>query len=213
MDAYCNMLETTGNSIVNSYHLCDSKHPWYAVQVKSRLEVPISQMLRSKDYESYVPTHQTRRTWSDRIKTVETSLFAGYVFVRLDIVKRLPILVTPGVLGIVGIGKQPVAIPDEELDAVRRIVESRLCAGPYPYLAVGQKVRVAKGPLYGLEGSLVSVKNEHRLVVSVSLLQRCIAAEVEADWVEPIHRTANPATGSTARLSGVTNFSVSRKNQ
>jgi transcription antitermination factor NusG len=119
---------------------------------------------------------------------MESPLFSGYVFCRFDVSKRLPILTTPGVVSVVGIGKQPLPIPDDELAAIKTILESAQYAEPWPYLREGQKVRLERGPLSGVEGIILKKKksDKWRLVVSVTLLQRSVAAEVERDWVRVI---------------------------
>jgi transcription antitermination factor NusG len=104
----------------------------------------------------------------------------------MDIQQRLPVLQSPGVIDIVSFGKTFIPIAEEEIEAVKRVVNSPAFAGPCPYLNVGDRVNVHRGPLAGLEGILVEMKNEHRLIVSVHLLQRSIAAEVDLDCVKPV---------------------------
>ncbi|MGH9613823.1 MAG: transcription termination/antitermination protein NusG [Bryobacteraceae bacterium] len=160
---------------------------WFAVQVRSPLEQWLSVTLREKGYEEYLPTYRSRRTWSDRVKEIDQPLFPRYLFCRFDPMYRLPILKTPNVQGIVSIGRAPIAIPDHEIEAVRRMVSEGKVAGPWPYLREGQHVRIRKGPLTGVEGILTEFKNRYRLVVSIELLQRSVAAEVDGDWVEVLH--------------------------
>jgi transcription antitermination factor NusG len=127
---------------------------------------------------------------------VERPLFPGYVFCRFDQGDRLPILVTPGVVGVVGLGKTPVPIPEAEMKAVEGIVRSGLPATPWPFLRVGQRLVMERGPLAGIEGILQEIKSRYRFIVSVNLLQRSVAAEVEAEWVRPVGPRA--ATGARA---------------
>src|SRR5579871_3904404 len=147
-------------------------HPWFALQVKARCEKLVTQALQSKEIESFLPLYQARRRWSDRIKQVELPLFDGYVFCRLNLLLRLPVLTIPSVIQFVGLGKTPSPIPDEEVDALQAVVKSGLPAMPWPFLRVGQKVRVDHGPLRDLEGILLKTKGSERLVLSVCLLQR-----------------------------------------
>lgn len=114
-------------------------------------------------------------------------LFPGYIFCRLDPQHRLPVLVTPGVVQFVGIGRFPVPIDDAEIGAIQSVVRSGLQADPRPFLDVGQRVRVEDGPLTGLEGILVEVRKRSRIVLSVTLLRRSVAVEVEHEWVRPLH--------------------------
>jgi len=159
---------------------------WFAVQVKSHCEKLVATVLQHKGFEQFFPSYQSRRRWSDRLKTVEMALFPGYVFCRLDLQHRLAVLVTPGVVQLVGIGRFPVAIDDAEIAAIQSAVQSGLGTEPWPFLNVGQRVQVEDGPLTGLEGILVEVRKRHRIVLSVTLLRRSVAVEVERQWVRPL---------------------------
>jgi transcription antitermination factor NusG len=160
-----------------------SASQWYAVRVKPNCEKRVGQQLQYRDYDQYVPTYRLKRKWSDRNKVLDVPLLPGYVFCRLLIENRLPVLMTPGVLSFVGLGRQPVPIPFEQIDAVRRVAESDLCCGPCAYVGVGDVVRVEHGPLAGLEGIVTRLRGKDRLVVSIDLLQRSIAAELESEWI------------------------------
>jgi transcription antitermination factor NusG len=160
--------------------------PWYALQVRPRFEKIIASTLLNKGYEGFLPLYRHRSRWSDRIKEVQLPLFPGYLFCRFDVNKRLPILITPGVLHVVGIGKTPHPVDDDEIAALQTIVLSSLQAEPRAYLAVGRKVRIEIGPLAGVEGILAALKGAHRLVVSVSLLQRSVSVEIDESWVVPV---------------------------
>jgi transcription antitermination factor NusG len=161
-------------------------HSWFALQTRSRYEHFAAAHLRSKGYELFLPVYTCRRRWSDRIKELELPLFPGYVFCKFDLLNRLPILVTPGVIQVVGSGKSPIPIEDAEIAALQAVVQSELPRQPWPFLQIGQKVRIACGPLSGFEGVLVNVKGNHRLVLSVGLLRRSVAVEIDSAWVSPI---------------------------
>lgn len=174
----CSMyLEERSNSIQNS---------WFALRVKSRTEKVVSTIARNKGFEEFLPVYQSRRRWSDRFKSVEMPLFPGYVFCRLNPEFRLPLLTIPGVMSFVGIGKVPVPIDETEIAAIQAAVGAGLSAEPYPFLEVGQRVRLAEGPLTGLEGLLVEVRKQQRLVVSVSMLKRSVAVVIDRQWVRPL---------------------------
>jgi transcription termination/antitermination protein NusG len=162
---------------------------WFAVRVRSNQERKVSLYFREIGYEEFSPTYKSERQWSDRIKVIDQPLFPGYVFCRLDSNDRLPIMKAPGVVGLVGIGKTPAPIPAVELERVKRMVGSGLLVTPWPYLHVGQQVLIERGPLVGLEGILERVKNQLRIVVSVTLLQRAVAAEIDRSWVRPIGKS------------------------
>ena len=159
---------------------------WFALRVKSGTEKMVSMIARNKGFEEFLPLYQSRRRWSDRVKSLELPLFQGYVFCRLDPVRRLPLLTIPSVMHFVGIGRIPAPIQDAEIAAIQVAIQSGLHAQPWPFLNVGQRVRLEEGPLEGLEGILVQIRKVHRLVVSVSLLRRSVAVEVERDWVSPL---------------------------
>jgi transcription antitermination factor NusG len=161
-------------------------YPWFALQVRSRYENIVVAHLDGKGYECFLPLHKSRRRWSDRFTEIEQPLFPGYVFCRLDPLNRFPIIVTPGVILIVGLGKTPVPIQEAEIAAIQAAVKAGLPSQPWPFLQIGQRVRIENGPLCGLDGILVDFKGHHRLLLSVTLLQRSIAVQVEHACVTPL---------------------------
>jgi transcription antitermination factor NusG len=173
---------------VNLEKSCEflSREQCFALRVKSRYEKVVAAMAHSKGYEEFLPLSCCRRRWTDRFKSVEVPLFPGYVFCRLDVERRLPLLIIPGVMHFVGLGRVPVPIDEAEIAMLQSAVRSGLGTEPWPFLDVGQRVRLAEGPLTGLEGILVEVRKQHRLIVSVTLLQRSVAVEIEREWVRPL---------------------------
>jgi len=159
---------------------------WFALRVKSRCEKVVAAVANNKGFEAFLPLYMSRRRWSDRVKSVEFPLFPGYVFCRLDPQRRLPLLTVPGVLHFVGLGKTPAPIEDAEILAIQSAVASGLSTEPWPFLEVGQRVRLEEGPLAGLEGFLVEVRKRYRVVVSVTLLRRAVAVEIDRGWVAPL---------------------------
>ena len=172
---------------------------WFALQVRSRSENIVATFLRGYGYEWFLPSYKCRRQWSDRVKQMEVPLFPGYLFCRFNPQDRLPILKTPGMIGIVGIANTPIAVDDGEIAALRALVNSQLPRQPWPYLQVGQRVRIEHGALCGLEGILLNFKGDHRLVLSVTLLRRSVAAEIDSAWVTPIHE--RPHAGVSTRAN------------
>ena len=164
---------------------------WYALRIQSKLSSLASDTLRGKGYEEFLPLYRARRRWSDRVKQVELPLFPGYLFCQFDVNDRLPILTTPGVIGIVGAGKLPIPVDLEEIEAIRAILRSGLAAQPWPLL-VGSKVYIERGPLAGVEGIITNTDKVYRLVVSVSLLQRSVAVEIDREWARPILQGLGP---------------------
>jgi transcription antitermination factor NusG len=120
------------------------------------------------------------------VKQLDLPLFPGYLFCRFDVCDRLPILSTPGVIDIAGAGKTAVPVADEEIEAIRAILRSGLAAQPWPFLRVGSRVYVERGPLAGVEGIITNTDKVYCLVVSVSLLQRSVGVEIDREWVRPI---------------------------
>lgn len=171
-----------------------SPFPWYVVAVRSNFERSASFSLREKGYETFLPLYRVQRKWSDRRKEVELPLFPGYIFCRFDPGQRLPILQVPGVISIIGFtGSGPTPVDEAEIRAVRTLLDSHLPVGPWPFLREGSFVTVERGPLAGVEGIVVEVKSKFRLVVSVSLLQRSVSAEIDRDWVVPRESSARIA--------------------
>jgi transcriptional antiterminator NusG len=155
--------------------------PWYGIRTRSNHERVAATVLTGKGYEPYLPVYRLRRRRADAVVESEHPLFPGYVFCRFDVKTRLPILTTTGVISVLGFGKEPVAIPDEEIEAVKAVLRSGLPAEPCAYLREGQRVRVTHGSLDGMEGILVKKKNQLRMVISVSMLQRSISVEIDGD--------------------------------
>ena len=173
-------------------------YPWFALQVKGNYENVVAAHLGSRGYECFLPHCKTRSRWSDRWKEISRPLFPGYLFCQLDPSNRGPILTVPGVTRIVGMGKNPVAIDETEIVAIQEAVKSGLPSQPWPYLQIGRRVRIDRGPLCGLEGILSDFKGEHRLVLSVTLLQRSVAVEVEGDWVTSLPEKSLVRAGQTS---------------
>jgi transcription antitermination factor NusG len=173
-------VESTAELIANS-------HPWYAIRVQSKFERPVSRALCGKGYEEWLPLYRSRRQRCDRVKELDLPLFPGYLFCRFDVRDRLlPILTTPGVIKIVGAGKTPIPVSFEEIATIRAVIRSGLPAQPWPCLTAGSRVRVEHGPLAGVEGIVLSLEKECKLVVSIPLLQRAVAVKLEREWVYPI---------------------------
>jgi transcription antitermination factor NusG len=160
--------------------------PWYALRVRPRFEKMVASTLLMKGYEGFLPLYRNRSRWSDRVKDVMMPLFSGYLFCRIDLGRRIPLLNTPGVIQIVGIGREPHPVADEEIEALKAIVISGLQAEPCAFFRAGEAVIIAAGPLAGVEGIVVGSKGARKLVVSVTLLQRAVAVAVSESWLIPV---------------------------
>jgi transcription antitermination factor NusG len=161
----------------------DNGLPWFALRVRSRRENAVASHLSAKGYEVFLPSGPFRKRWSDRIKKTDRPLFPGYLFCKFDPDNRLPVLKTPWLFQIVGLGQTPIPVDDEELDAIRNLVTSGSDPEPWPYVEVGQKVRIKSGTLRGVGGVLTEFKGNHKLVVSVTLLRRSVAVEIDSALV------------------------------
>jgi transcription antitermination factor NusG len=180
--------------------------PWFAVRVKSRCEKMVSELLRYKGYEEFLPLYWSRRPWSDRIKLIELPLFAGYLFCRFDPLDRVSILATPGVFLIVGQRRAPVAVESWQVESIRMAVSSGQRIQPWPHLEVGRTVRIEMGPLRGIEGTLLRFKGSSHLIVGVQLLQRSVAVEVDESWVIPSKPMRAPADTAPLRSTSGDNL-------
>lgn len=165
---------------------------WFALRVKPRHEKTAAWALRLKGFEEFLPLYRARSRWSDRIKELELPLFPRYIFCKFTPPERLRVLTTPGVQVVVGNGSTPVPVAAAEIAAIEAIIESGVAAQPWPFLLAGHLVRIVAGPLAGLEGVLLEVKNQFRLLVSVTLLQRSVAVEIDPLSVIPIGAARRP---------------------
>lgn len=156
---------------------------WYALHVKSRHEKFVTAQLEAKQYNVFLPLYRTTRKWADRWKSVSLPLFPGYVFCHFEAAARSGVMATSGLIDVVRIGADPAPVETSEIEAVRLIVNSTLEPEPYPKLVKGQRVEMSGGPLSGLSGILMEVRNGLRLVVSVELLHRSVMVEIEREWV------------------------------
>ena len=162
---------------------------WFALQVRHRWESRTQSLLSGKGFETILPSYEAKRAWSDRERIVKVPLFPGYLFCRFDVHNRLPVLITPGVISVVGSGKTPIAVEEAEIDAIQRVVLSGVKAQPWPYLEIGERVRINGDVLDGMEGILASFKGRQRVIISVTLLRRSVALEVDRAQIHPICTT------------------------
>jgi transcription antitermination factor NusG len=169
---------------------CDnvsSSSCWYALYVRSHHERVVESALKGKGYIAFSPFYRTKRKRVDRTVEIEVPLFPGYVFCRFDASRRLPILVTPGIVELVP-ANRPEPIDDAEISSIQTLAMSGLPVQPWPFLTSGHRIRLNAGPLVGAEGTFLRIKDKYHLVVSVSLLQRAVSVVIEKDSVEPIFR-------------------------
>jgi len=182
---YTEELETTGSLAVDT---CE----WCAVHTRYQHEQLVNDLLAAKGFETFFPTFEKVHAWKDRKKTISHALFPGYLFLANMGDGRLQIVSTPGVCRVVSIGGVPATIPNDEIEAIRRAVSSQYAVSPHPYLKRGDSVRVCQGPLTGIHGILIRTEKLPRLVLTIELLGRAVAVEIESSSVEPVRTPAPP---------------------
>ena len=173
---------------MNSSTVANDNAHWYAVHTRARHEKMVAERLLEQGVNTYLPLVKETHRWSDRKKVVEVPLFSCYVFARFAPTNqdRLRVCRTNGVLQVVGVRGEAISIPDEQVDAVRMLMNERLPWAEHPFLKVGQRVRICSGALKGVEGILVARNGDRTLVVSVDVIQRSLAVRIEGYHVEPV---------------------------
>lgn len=161
---------------------------WFAVHTRSKCEKKVASQLDDLQIKCFLPIVQEIRSWSDRRKVIDQPLFPGYVFVRIPSEDRVRVSVlrTTGVVGFVGVQGQGIPIPDPEIENIQALLSSRVPFEPYPFLCVGQKVRIRGGYLEGVEGILAAKNSDWSVVISINLIQRSLAVQVSGFDLEPI---------------------------
>ena len=166
--------------------------PWFALTVKPQSDLVVRQALEMKGFEAYAPTYETVRRWSDRLKKLHRPLFTGYVFCRYFEGSRTPVLRTPGVCSVVSFGGELAAVPDSDLEPIRRALASGLPVEPWPFLEKGQPVCIASGPLAGVTGTVIESRDHWRVVVSVEMLRRSVAVHVSRSAITATRPCTSP---------------------
>lgn len=164
----------------------DIEARWYALYTCAHHERRVAKQLALRSVEHLLPLYETVRRWKDRRVRLELPLFPSYLFVRTRLRERLRILEIPSAVRLVGFDGHPVPLPEEEIEALRSGLERQVRAEPHPYLKIGRRVRIIGGPLRGVEGILLRKKHSLRVVLSIDLIMRSIAVEVDLSDVEPV---------------------------
>lgn len=158
---------------------------WYAIYTRSRHEKRVADQLTRRAVETLLPLYETMRRWRNGRHRVQFPLFPGYAFVRIAVKDRLEVVKVPGVVRLVGFDGQPVALPEDEIEGLRRGLAEGIQVRPHPYLTVGRRVRVVSGPLEGMRGILVRRKSQFRVVLSLDLIMRSMIADVDVADIRP----------------------------
>ncbi len=162
------------------YDLC-----WYAAYTCANHERRVGEHLSSRLVEHFLPLYESTRRWKDRRMRLRLPLFPGYVFVRIAIHDRLKIFQVPGIVHLVGFGGRPSPLSEDQMAGLRRSLALQIPVEPHPYLQAGRGVRVRAGPLAGLQGMLLRRKNRSRFIISLDLIKRSVAVEVDLAELEP----------------------------
>lgn len=177
------------NSTIGNQNSADDR-TWCALYTRYQHEKVIAETLKEKGFEVVLPLYESVRRWNDRNKVLSLPLFPCYVFVRGGVTRRLDVLKTPGVNMILTQGNKVATIPDAEIDAVRKAVTGPHRVEPHPFLKCGERARIKRGVLVGVEGILIRKKNLCRLVLSVDMVAQSVAIEIDACDVESISTLA-----------------------
>ena len=159
---------------------------WYAAYTTARHEKVVAQQLTERRVETFLPLYRSLHRWKDRRKLVELPLFPSYVFVRINPRDKLRVLQVSGVVHLVSFNGQLAELPETEISALRSGLENDVHAEPYPYLRIGRRVRVVRGPMAGTEGILVRKKDKYRVVLTIEVLMRSVAVEVDGSDLQPV---------------------------
>ena len=174
---------------------------WYALYTRHQHEKVVAQILTRRGFEILLPLYKSVRRWKDRTKVLSVPLFSCYIFLKGGLERRWDILNTPGIYDLVSSGGQPIAIPTHEIDAIQQVVNSGFRLEPHPLLRIGERVKIKLGPLAGLQGLLVRKRNIYRLVLSVEMLGRAAAVEVDSFLVERLDNSRVVQRGVSAHIA------------
>jgi transcription antitermination factor NusG len=165
-----------------------SEAPWFALYTRSRFEKQVAEQLERKRIPFFLPLRQELHRWQDRYQKVEVPMFRGYLFAQFALAsfERIAVLRTNGVVRIVGFGSEYSVVPAEQIETLRRLAEERALLHPHRYLRVGQRVKVATGALAGVEGILVRIRKQDRLVIAVDAIRQAVAVELAGYEVIPL---------------------------
>lgn len=158
---------------------------WYVLHTKCHHEKSAALRLEGKGFEPFVPVRTIVRKWKDRKKKVEFPIFPGYLFIKMPLIKKIEVLQTPGIVRIVGQGR-PETVSENQIHAIRTIIQAEFEYDPYPYLVPGIDVEVIRGPLKGVRGVLEEKRSKHRLIINLEMINNCVATEIDAEDVKPV---------------------------
>ena len=171
---------------LNAAHAIAPAVSWYALYTAPRHEKCVAEQINRQGISCYVPLYRSMRRWKDRRKELALVLFPGYVFVQMSLAERFRVLQLPGAVQLVSFNGRPAILPETEIEALRTRLSNARDLEPHPYLTAGRRVRVRCGPLAGLEGIILRTKDRCRIVISIHLIMRSVAVEVDdgdLEWI------------------------------
>ena len=172
---------------------------WYAGYTASRHEKRVAEHFVQRGVEHFLPLYETIHRWNNGRHRVQLPLFPGYIFVRIALRDRMRVIEVPGFARLVGFNSLPCPLPEADINKMKDALNKGVVAEPYPYLTVGTRVEIRNGPMQGMTGILLRRQNKCRVVISVDLIMRSMAVEVEASDVVPVRRSATSAIQDAAR--------------
>ena len=173
---------------------------WYAGYTASRHEKRVAEHFAQRGVEHFLPLYETIHRWNNGRHRVQLPLFPGYIFVRIALRDRLRVIEVPGFVRLVGFNSLPCPLPEADINKMKEALNKGVLAEPYPYLTVGTRVEIRNGPMQGMTGILLRRQNKCRVVISVDLIMRSMAVEVEASDVVPMRSsTLNAIQGAAGR--------------
>jgi len=175
----------------------DARGNWFALSVNVRHEKVVSELLCNKGFETFLPLYKRRHQYARRFREFELPLFPGYLFCNTNLSRRLPIMTTPGVIWIVGAGRTPIPVDNQEITSLKKAVEAGIALTPHHFWQSGEIGRISSGPLTGVEGVVIKTKQSMRLILSVTLLQRAVMLEIDSSCVELV---TNVSAAAARRL-------------
>jgi transcription antitermination factor NusG len=178
---------------------------WFALTVKPRCDKTVARTLQAKGFQTFLPFYKKLHKYKTRYKESELPLFPGYVFCRFNALTRLPILVTPGVTQILGAGRTPIPLSEAEMESLQTAIKAQLSVQPFPFLQAGEKVRIIKGALEGVEGIVLSRRERLCIVLSITLLRRSVLLEIDRDQVS-LETVPKPASRDFRRVRSSTGY-------
>jgi transcription antitermination factor NusG len=171
---------------------------WYAGYTASRHEKRVAEHFAQRGVEHFLPLYETIHRWNNGRHRVQLPLFPGYIFVHIALRDRMRVIEVPGFVRLVGFNSLPCPLPEADIGRMKEALNKGVVAEPYPYLTVGTRVEVRNGPLQGMTGILLRRQNKCRVVISVDLIMRSMAVEVEAADVVPVRSSALSASQDAA---------------